>query len=1669
MFPTLLSIIPAKIPAAYRFLHPYIRSLSNPPRHTIVHTATNNPAFASMLNNYVLRLCKYKHHYSAILSFWAGVMTEAVSGMMDKSKSGRKSIQMQNDQDVILRLLPVLNEGLAIEKVPELHLGCYMLLSVMATKGGLADNVLTAMMEAVVQHWSQATIQPGLVCLSVLAQQRSPKPLSKPVVKVVMKVANLPSILLDLSKKHRMDRLANGLCLGVIDRMCRKGESEGFPLIESVLENNLLRDAQVTVVTKALLLAAQQLNDESDASGHVRKHLATTLVKVAALPGHSGVVVRGAIEKSGVDMDELELKLQTTIRPKELPAAQSEDVEMQDVHDSKPTGPNFAQLLEHLPKRTVDEVSFLSHKQSHIFDGLRQAFIASTSSEEHLKEFDSTPILQRDNAVGSALYFTFYMNIWCGPQPVLTRIAALTMTTRRLKQLKLSEVDLQAMVPYLVVALHDQAKGVRKAAAEALKALSGLYPSPKDAKKKGDSPPKWGFESIYGSGEETADTKWLPADGTPRLLQELLVPALEECVLDNNHVLFVLSKALNGSKGSKEKKNDPGHLPQALRSGVLSYLGSHTINSPLYTVKSSLLAALNQVKSVAGHPRTKVLLPVLQQWASLSSLEAERRCAPEQINVQQFDDSAVAVVVASDKDGLDFLSSIIRGEVAKDRESLISAAFTRLRSLWSSLRGDTVIQIAQLLLDISQGKSSAPTAPAAAMDLLRSLPLTSEVLAFFMTQLPTATKLADTPPASKRRRISHEAASRSHTLDREELAASIRKVTFVLQLVDGSEAAQDPQLLGSLFNTLTDLQQFGNLVESELPYLQTLILSSLLTIVKACKADPTLVLEKSAIREDLLVDCIQKSSSPQVQNAALLLVASLANTVPELVLHSVMPIFTFMSNSVLRQSDEYSSHVISQTIRDVIPPLIKSLRKEKGNPVIGAATLLSSFVAAYEHVPAYRRKGLFISLVQTLGPDEFLFALLAMLVYKYHTTDAIKDFAKDLSGNFSAETQLQTCLKYIDLVGDVLKPKPTISKDLLVPADFEKPEPQNVALNLLTLLPGLLSQPRLVSQAAKILEQDDMDAARVRDLYSNLLARILALAELQKSNKSFHGACGDVLQSLLGLLSTAEFVKSVESLLDRPNEDLRLKILRSFEVRIEQENRSDASARTAMLSFLPQLTAIIRESTDDVYKLTAVACVDKIAEKYGKKDLEGVAAAAETIAGDHCLGQSDSRVRIMALLCLASLVDILREGVVAILPKAIPSALAYMEDSMEEGQKNAKLQDAGFSFVTALVQHVPYMMTGSYLDRVLSICNASAEADLGDSLDASRVQCLRLLARQVDPKNMLAALEKNWERAASSGPLVSLPRTTICSTLNTNSEKALQEYLDTLSTAIEKHPKSTITKHSATLARIFLRAFDLRREHSSSISTSSLGTLEPLVNSVALKMVYKFNDSTFRPIFSQLIDWSTSLPKKDRAGRTARLQSVYAFTTLFFTSLKSIVTSYATYILDNAASTLSSTNISDPASRELWTRVLSTLTQCFEHDQDDFWQSPSHIKAIAPVLDAQFSHAPSMPPSLLTQHLIPCLVELAAAAVSAEHHKLLNSNLMRRLKDGNAKVRLAAVKAQQALTTKLGEEWLAMLPEMLPVIGELQDDEDEEVERETARWIVGIEGVLGESLEGMLQ
>ncbi|KFG86150.1 U3 small nucleolar RNA-associated protein [Metarhizium anisopliae] len=1656
-FATLLSILPAKVPHEFRFLDPYIRSLTSPPRSVIVHQTVHHPEFLSSVSEYTLESCRKQYHYPALVMFWGGLMTEAVNGMLDRTRSGRASVQSHNTQDLLHRLGPIFAESLVMKKVPGLQIASYMAMTVFVSKGNLEDNAVTAFMQQTVYGWTNETIRPGLVCLVILAQFRSAKQMSNKVTKALMKVQDIGPMLVEIGKEHRVDKLANGLCLALIERFSKKGDSRGLPTIMAILGSTILKEKQIAVIFKSLLLAALKLDDNNDEDGALRRELGSALISLSQTTGKSGEIIQSVIQDVEFDIEELEMKLDLSFRTRNPPVLDENTTTDQSESAKKPRDlsgavDELATRKESLSPCLLPEPNELFEEFSHLFFSI----VSETSQQsDMMAKFDGIPQLGREAAFKDSTYFSFFIRIWSGPYPALARMAALNMVKNRLKSSDASKMDVQALIPYAVTALSDPSKRVRQAAAELIAVVTDLYTPPISAK----SMMTWHSGLLYS---EAKDNKPLPVDVTAKMLHLQLLPSIEECVMDPEHITSILKSVIE--QGKYQVAPQPGldkkdHMGQSARLEILSYFASHAQLTPLILVKNRLLKSLNEVKGVGNTPRTRMLLPLLNWWTSLSESEVRRRCTAEKQDILTLDSRFVDVVVPNDTEGLEFLFKLLKDPAQREKADLTRAIFGRLRKMWPSMKDPVKFMVAEQLLEISQESPSSSDDESSivsieAAELLRAVPLTTDILSFFLDSIQTGTKMITEPPPNKRRRTSSADVSRSLiTHVTPELSQALRKVTFVLQLVDNSDPVSHPELLDGLFTALSELQHFRTVVGSELGYLQNLILRSLLAMMPTYKADKALTIDSSGGYGDLLVNCIQKSSSPVVQNAALLLVANLATTAPNLVLHSVMPIFTFMGTSVLRQSDDYSAHVVSQTIKEVVPPLIESLRHGKNGPVAGASDILVSFTTAYEHIPSHRRQGLFVALVETLGPRDFLFALISMLVDRYDTSEALLSFIVDLLNNFDIKTQLETFVKVVELVSDLFKPKPGMSFVLLGITDDGDKDVEKVALRQLSALPSFLANKKLRSQIGKLADRDDMDTAEVREFYATLLENILILADTVKTNRTLHGRCGSALSNLLNLLSIGEFIKAVENLLDRPDLGLRQKVLRALEVRVETESNTDPASRNALLSFLPQLTAAIRESSDIRYKHTAVTCVDKIAEKYGKKDVEAVVAAAETIAGPHCLGQEEQRLRVMALLCLTSLVDVLQDAVVPVLPIAIPEAVKYLEASLEGENADGELHSACYGFISSLAEHLPYMLS-TYLDKILEVSSRSAEAGLDGEVNESRTSCLEFLAKKLEAKEVFTALERNWEKATDAG------------------FSAIHEFFTVLSTAIDKHNKSSITKNISVLSNILVKAFDLRRQvdakgEKSEASLREVADIETSLNEASLKMIYKLNDAAFRPLFVQIVEWTSSnLPKSDKSGRNLRQYSVYGFLNAFFGNLKSIVTNYATYVIDDAAKILGAVNPKSVEDRQLWSRVLQVLATCFEHDQDDFWQAPSHFGAIAPVLMDQFLQAGSVD---VSERLIPAVVELAAAADSQAHQKEINAALMKHLKSEQTAVRLAAVKCQQALTDRLGEEWLLMLHEMLPRISELQEDDDEVVERETHRWIVKIEAVMGESLDSMLQ
>jgi U3 small nucleolar RNA-associated protein 10 len=727
----------------------------------------------------------------------------------------------------------------------------------------------------------------------------------------------------------------------------------------------------------------------------------------------------------------------------------------------------------------------------------------------------------------------------------------------------------------------------------------------------------------------------------------------------------------------------------------------------------------------------------------------------------------------------------------------------------------------------------------------------------------------------------------------------------------------------------------------------------------------------------------------------------------------------------------------------VVPQLAASLRSKHKNFLTGVSDLLLSFTAAFEHIPLHRRLKLFSELARTLGPEDSLSAIVALLADRYHNGKTQRRFSTELLLSFDPVHTLDAFKGYLDLVVDAAGPKRKVSDILFGLNDKTAAQIDLAIKDLLASLADLATDERLRAHITRAFRRKD-DPAKPREVFANIIETIIQLSKKVASPKLYDG-CSRVLARCLDLLPTIDLVKSAELLLVNPDSHVQVAAIKSVEVRAGTAVQSDKKSVTALISFLPSVENVLQQSQEMDAKIISVSCIDRIIERFGKKDTSAVTSAAQTISGSQALSSSDDRIRILSLLCLTSVVDVLEDEAISLLPKVLPTAFDYLSQAIE-GEKTG-LHNAVYTLLSNIVERLGYMFSREYLETALRLSHRSAAGELEDACDESRRAFYESVSEHLSAQETFAAIKSTWSHAISQG------------------FDASSEHLELLRSTVDTQTKSKLIKASSTLFGLLLQLFKLRQaveeQKEQEFDDEEIEQLDNILDESALAMVLKLNDATFRPFFVQLVDQEGPISAKPEYSIT-----FYKFLAAFFEKFKSIVTSYSSYIIDHVAKMLEHVAKED-ADSELRSAVLGALQKTFQHDQDAFWQAPSHYGTILkPLVNLLTISAADE----VTDNVIPTITDLAASSSSSlDNHRELNTILLRYMRSDSASTRLATVKCEQSLTKRLGEEWLGLLPEMLPFISELREDDDEMVERETQRWISQVEAVLGESLEGMLQ
>jgi U3 small nucleolar RNA-associated protein 10 len=1600
-----------------------------------------------------------------VLAFWASLTTQAVDGMISASLVGRDAVARQKREDLLLRVVPVLNEALSprMADVSELVVGACTVIMVLGAKGRLEDHVLDTLMEAVVVKPTPATVEAKVTCLAVLAEQREAVELAKNVNKKLARSEVLVAQLLACADQIAVGRLVLGL---ILRDLKARSKSEGYLSVENlskVLRANALTEAQERSLCERMV---ELMSNEDKPISEAQRQALSAIVEYLSETSSAQTRFEDVLSKANVEQSIVEAALQTTFLLTN--GSTTQDVDGDDEMADAPTETDaFATTVAKLEAHKLSEQPFLSLDAApEDYALFKAAYAQALTSDARLEQFLQVSTRNPEDSVLSVPAVTLLLSLSDDASlPAKARAIAWRCLQRLVKSEKEPSTGLQFLVSYLIAALADKSSAIRQMAAEIVVSIAEVYRGEHKDKAEVD------FK------RETYAWESLSHEEMRYLLDTVLVPNLEEAVLDANSIIPSISTIL-GEVPKETKKLKKTKSTTTAAAQVCVFLAEHAAGTTLASTKVPLLATVNKSGTIGSIARENTLVSALKQTlTSLPLVNLDGLGATPRLELEA---EFWRCVDGIGRNGLELLQGLIAAEVPNVSTNMVRAGFKRVLEVWDALDEEKRTRLADRLVAAAlrnldtEDKELYHTC---GQETIRSVKLRGNVLTHLVSGLPNALNMPDTPPATKRRRTSRSEKARISAVAPSDLTATLAKYTLILELVDSNNAASYPELLHSLFKVLEQLQNFRLQTQTGLTYLQNLTMSSLLAIVDALKAQKDAKPDLSAIRTDLIVDCIRHSSNAQVQSTALLLVSSLASWQPETVVNSIMPIFTFMGHTLLRQADSYSAHVTEQTISRVVPPLVESFRKKNKDVVIGASSLLLSFTAAFEHIPLHRRLGLFEHLARTVGAEECLYALVAMLTDAYPTDRRAKRFVAELLARFEPAIALRTVKKMLDLVWDMYRSRRTTSNSMLNMSERPKETHDNIAANLLGSTAALLGDRELKEKISKSFESGDIDQMNAqRTVCVELIQEGIRLGAFVKTKPDLVAPAGAVLKAIVGLLPTVELVQCATTLLGQKDEEVRIVAVDSVLNRAKEIVSPSNDDVASLLDFTKELMQLLgMEGVGLAIKVQAIDCVGQIVKKFGRKDTSLVISAAQVIADKNALKHEDRQVQLASVVCLTLILRTLKDEFIPLMPLVVPTVFSYLlrtlgpDSEQNQGPKALSLSIACFAFLHAVVEHLPFLVAPDSLETLLMLLAKAADVD---KLADSRSGLYRLLAKNVPVDKAFAAFEGSFETVAAEGSLqvcVIVGHRLIRRPANKN--QAILEIFSAIRLAITTHPKSAIIRNAHALFELFLKALDQPRIVQTAESDeidfddAELERLQFIYHEVALVMIMKLNDATLRPFIVRLSEWVGQLPKKDAEGRTLRATALFNFLASLFAKLKGLVTSYTTYFLEQAVDVLTNTTLEGEDRVDLLRAVLAALTESFDHDDESFWQSPHHFKPIStPLINLLSTTAMNLASELLPK-VHTALLTLAASTSSHDQHKSLNDALLKLLRHEDARVRLAAVKLERELCEKLGDEWVGMLPEMLPFVAEVLEDEEREVERAGREWVRYLEGVLGENLD----
>ncbi|KAF8702900.1 hypothetical protein HU200_032736 [Digitaria exilis] len=865
---------------------------------------------------------------------------------------------------------------------------------------------------------------------------------------------------------------------------------------------------------------------------------------------------------------------------------------------------------------------------------------------------------------------------------------------------------------------------------------------------------------------------------------------------------------------------------------------------------------------------------------------------------------------------------------------------------------------------------------------------------------------------------------------------------------------------------------------------------------------------------DHLIDYIRSVEDVGTRNLGFSLIASLGKACPQLVSESIVDLFVAIGDAI-KQDDSHSQRVVEDLLSVLVPFwLSRTTSIEK---------LLQIFIKSLADIPEHRRLTLMVYLLRTLGKESNLSTVIMHLLHSLveRIPHSLSEHQGSCLSALSQEWEYGLAVNVTDQYSYKLW-FPCLSK-LLKEIRVHEKQGQHLMLHLaMRLVLSKLQDTELIFE----LESDEA-ANFIQGSLGALLEEVVLCTVYTKDKKrdisgdiikEIRDSATTILKTITGWMDASTYFRGITQLLDHSDNLVKRKTLGILSETargnsLVQNNQRKArklkhsSAVTAIkvdkssgpyfsnlcLKILELIDKMVNSDTS--VKIAAISSLETLVKEY-PSDNPVYSKCLSTIINH--IGSADAAASTGLIYTVGSLINVLGSKALPQLPLVMKNIMliahrvsccpsgSYPHGSTKTAIRLSNQDTAvllsSLTTIEVILEKLSEFVN-PYLKEILDLvvlhpeCNAHMDA----KLDAKAADVRKLLTEKVPVRLILPPLLDLYSVAINCGEAsLSLAFQMLASLVSTMNRLAVGTY------------HSKIYGHC-------LAALDIRRQHPGSLT--NINMVEESVIHAIITLTMKLTEGTFRPLFLRTLEWAESEVDQSLSKKSLdRAIVFYKLINKLAEQHRSLFTPYFKYLLEGSVHYLLEDDALAGSKQKkkkakldvqvaqkdnllglkLWNLralILKSLHKCFLYDNEQKILDSSNFQVLLKPIVSQFVAEPPESiesvvdaPSVeeVDETLVLCLGQMAVTARSDVLWKPLNHEVLMQTRSDKVRPKLLGLKVVRYMVQHLKEEYIVLLPETIPFLGELLEDVELPVKTLSQEILKEMETLSGESLRQYL-